>query len=580
MTWFFVPCLALSLCCATLPCAGYSPATAGPACGAGLPYVEYEAEDAATNGSLLGPSTTMAMNGGTLDDEIAAESSGRQAVKLSARGQYLRFTARRRCNSIVLRYVIPDSPSGGGMDASLSCWVKGSFNQELKLSSKVGWCYGANLDYLRTAGINVPGYGKNPASGGPFHLYDETHALLGRQVPAGSTITLKVGPHDGAAWYVVDLVDLEEVAPPRTMPSGFVSITTCGAVAGGSDCSAAIQACVNSHRRVWIPGGNFASLSAAIRVPAGTEMRGAGMWYSELSGYYATLELNGDKEVFSDFMLDGATTNRDEWVGDNGFNGKCGVGSSLSDLWIEHEKCGYWAGNGSGPTINGLLIRACRIRDTYADGVNLNQGASHSTVTECNFRNTGDDAIASWSQLGFPPNTGNTFSHNTIQCPWRANGVALYGGTEARILGNAISDTLNYPGIFVDQGFKSNPFGGGTEITDNVLSRCGGEFYGRGYGALTFCGKQGALAGSFKVSRLRILDPVYAGIEIRGPYGAGGESFDQVRISHPGTVGVLVQLSTTGSASFSHTVVTPADAVGLKNLSSGFVVSQGAGNRW
>jgi hypothetical protein len=119
MTRFFVPSLAFSLCCATLPCAGYSTASAAwPACGARLPYVEYEAEDAATNGSLLGPSTTMAMNGGTLDDEIAAESSGRKAVKLSARGQYVRFTTRRRCNSIVLRYVIPDSPSGGGLDAT------------------------------------------------------------------------------------------------------------------------------------------------------------------------------------------------------------------------------------------------------------------------------------------------------------------------------------------------------------------------------------------------------------------------------------------------------------------------------
>src|ERR1700677_2616408 len=244
MTLFFALCLALSLCCGSLHSAEHSIA-GGPVCGARLPYVEYEAEDAATNGSLIGPSTTMAMNGGTLDDEIAAESSGRRAVKLSARGQYLRFTTRRRCNSIVLRYVIPDGPAGGGMDATLSCWVKGAFNQELKLSSKVGWCYGSNLDYLRTAGINVPGYGKNPAAGGAFHLYDETHALLGRQVPAGSTITLKVGPHDGAALYVVDLVDLEEVAPPSAMPSGFVSITACGAVAGGPDCSAAIQACVN-----------------------------------------------------------------------------------------------------------------------------------------------------------------------------------------------------------------------------------------------------------------------------------------------------------------------------------------------
>jgi hypothetical protein len=45
-----------------------------------LPYDEYEAEDATTNGRVIGPSRTFG--------EVAAEASGRRAVRLDATGQY------------------------------------------------------------------------------------------------------------------------------------------------------------------------------------------------------------------------------------------------------------------------------------------------------------------------------------------------------------------------------------------------------------------------------------------------------------------------------------------------------------
>jgi len=61
--------------------------------GASVPFIEYEAEDAATNGSVL------AMNraAGTL----AGEASGRRAVTLSGQGQFVEFTLTAQANASI-----------------------------------------------------------------------------------------------------------------------------------------------------------------------------------------------------------------------------------------------------------------------------------------------------------------------------------------------------------------------------------------------------------------------------------------------------------------------------------------------
>src|SRR3984893_3295550 len=79
--------------------------------GAQLGIVEQEAENAATNGTIL-PFDTSAYT-------LAGEASGRQAVKL-APGQYVAFTLPQPANAITTRYSIPDAPPGGGIDAPLS----------------------------------------------------------------------------------------------------------------------------------------------------------------------------------------------------------------------------------------------------------------------------------------------------------------------------------------------------------------------------------------------------------------------------------------------------------------------------
>lgn len=84
--------------------------------GATVGFVEQEAESAATNGTVIGPSTTAYT--------LPAEASGRSAVNLTP-GQYVEFTLPRAANAITVRYSIPDAPTGGGITAPLAVSVNG-----------------------------------------------------------------------------------------------------------------------------------------------------------------------------------------------------------------------------------------------------------------------------------------------------------------------------------------------------------------------------------------------------------------------------------------------------------------------
>src|ERR1700736_585878 len=82
--------------------------------GAQLGIVEQEAENAATNGTIL-PYDTSAYT-------LSGEASGRRAVKL-APGQFVAFTLTQPANAMAIRYALPDAPTGGGIDAPLNVSV-------------------------------------------------------------------------------------------------------------------------------------------------------------------------------------------------------------------------------------------------------------------------------------------------------------------------------------------------------------------------------------------------------------------------------------------------------------------------
>lgn len=527
--------------------------------GATVPWVEYEAEDGSTNGEILGPDRAF----GT----IASESSGRRAVRLDRVGEYLQFRAKEAANAIVVRFVIPDSEDGQGLEATISLYVDGVFRQKLHLTSRYAWSYGGE-EYT----YNVP------KAGGAHHFYDEARALVG-EIAAGARVKLQIDSDDRAEYYVIDLVDLEYVPPPLTKPEGYLSVVEdCGAIPDdGQDDGAAIQACIDRARAaqtgVWLPPGVFESLRQPFEV-AEVTVQGAGMWYSIVHGPFATFNCVGDRCRYRDFAILGETVGRDDRTSDNGFNGGAGSGSLLENIWVEHTKVGYWVG---GPT-NGLVIRNSRFRNLFADGVNFCNGTSNSIVENSHFRNTGDDALASWSPQGSGVNSGNVFRFNTVQIPWRANCFAIYGGRDNRIEDNLCYDVVTYPGILIAQHFNSNPFDGETVVQRNSLIRAGGSMFKLQHGALKVWASQGEIKG-LVIRDLWIESPTFGGIELEGSYPVH-VVIEGVEIRHPATWGIVLHSNLVGEALFSFVHVLDAGQGGLLDYTAQdhFRLLKGDGN--
>ncbi|MEI9960125.1 MAG: hypothetical protein WDM76_03030 [Limisphaerales bacterium] len=102
--------------------------------GADISWMTYEAENMTTTGVKLGPKYDSYL--------VETESSEQKCVRLATVGQYVEFTAKAAANAIVVRYSLPDSPSGGGIDSTLSLYVNGKLVKKLPITSKYSWLYG------------------------------------------------------------------------------------------------------------------------------------------------------------------------------------------------------------------------------------------------------------------------------------------------------------------------------------------------------------------------------------------------------------------------------------------------------
>src|SRR5690348_9464155 len=111
----------------------YAAATGGV--GATLPYVEVQAENSSTNGTIIGPTAAY----GTLADE----ASFRKAVTLQGTGKFVEFTTPITTNSIVFRYSIPDTGGGSVYTAPLSLYIGGTKQTNFTLTNAYSWYYGA-----------------------------------------------------------------------------------------------------------------------------------------------------------------------------------------------------------------------------------------------------------------------------------------------------------------------------------------------------------------------------------------------------------------------------------------------------
>ncbi len=424
--------------------------------GATVPWTTYEAENMTNTGTVLGPSY--------VGNDVMSESSGRQCVKLSVTNQYVQFVAQTNANAMVVRYSVPDTANGVGTNYTLSLYQNGVFVGKLPMTSMYSWQYGS---YSFT---------NPPSSGSPRNFYDEVRTN-GLSINPGDVIKLQKDTNDTAAFYDIDLVDLEIVPPMIGQPNGSVSVISSGAFGDGShDDTSAIQTCINNNSSVYLPPGNY-KVTGAINISSNRTVQGAGMWYTTLVGdptLYNTVSrrilLNGNvvngvggNIHLSDLAIVGKLTYRNDNESPNdGIGGAYGTGSTISHMWVEHTKTGAWILNS-----NGLVVDSCRFRNTIADGININVGVRSSTITNCTTRGTGDDCFAIWpttyTTQNYVPGL-NVITHCTGQTSYLANGGAIYGGVSNTIQDCLFQDIPYDCGILIATTFPvgANVFSGVT----------------------------------------------------------------------------------------------------------------------
>jgi hypothetical protein len=504
----------------------------GVTAGVGAPpdFVEYEAENGATNGRIVGPDRGFTT--------LASEASGRRAVVLEGQGDYVEFTLSAPANALTVRYALPDGPDGKPVDARLGVYAQNRRIGELTVTSRY-CCYYGRYPFT-----------KHPADGNGHHFFDHARILLGEVLPAGAVVRLTRDPRREAPWIAIDLVDLETVPAPRRRPSRSLSVVDFGADPYGElDSREAFARVIAeasvSRRPVWVPPGHF-RLDGHVQVDR-VEIAGAGPWYSVLQGegvgLYGRDAPNPSQAVdIHDLAIIGQVNERDDHKALAGIGGAMGGGSLIRNVFIQHVKVGLWL---DGP-FDGLIVRHVRVLDTTADGLNLHRGISHVIVEESFFRNNGDDGIASWAEK--LANHDIIIRHNTVVAPILANGVAIYGGHDIAVSDNLIADTLTEGGgLHLGNRFDAVPLSGKISLKGNMVVR-GGSIDPRlhmGIGAVWLFALDTPIKAQIDLRTTTLLDSSQEAVLLFGRR-IDGLVVNGLRVDRAG--GSLIELRADGSA--------------------------------
>jgi lysophospholipase L1-like esterase len=509
--------------------------------GASVPFITIEAESPLNR--IQG--NTVRMTGLPTKDDSSPEieASGRAFSQLTKVGDYLEVPNVPSANTIAIRHSIPDSPTGGGQTATLSLYVNGVFRQKLELSSKHNWLYGKK-------GGN--GQSQNPADGDPHVFWDESRYFINGELKQGDTLRLQKDNTDTAQFYHLDLVELEKALPPLNPPAAgtYLSVADFGAKGNDKeDDSEAIQKCIDAakatNKIVWMPAGTYYQTNRFTL--DGVTLQGAGMWHTQLIG---TKEGEKGGATFGFTLTGSGTTVRDLFmdcdfqvqrsrVGGRPFTG-APTDWKIENLWITHSQTGMWLRAKNG------VVRGCRIRFTYADGINLNNGSTNNLIEQNHIRGLGDDGIALLSELEFkhPPSSNNTVRFNTVSSIWWGHNFDLAGGAGNLIEDNVFVDnakmgclTINLP-----TPFPMHP------VTDaifqrNLIIRGGGNSDNQRRGAVWM------FPGSTSISNV-----IFRGIHLAGK-NAQEIRFERNVIDNPGQNAIFVQADVTGKVTLTDNTI-------------------------
>jgi hypothetical protein len=516
--------------------------------GASMPYSRYETDDATLGGGASLKSAP------TFDQALtASEASGQRYIALPSNGSNLQWTVRQGQGGagVTMRFTMPDSADGMGLNGSLDVYVNGTKVKTLSLTSYFSWQYFSG---------DMPG--DTPSAGRPLFRFDEVHWKLDTPLQPGDTIRIQKGNGDSLE-YGVDFIEIEPVPAAIARPANSVSVTEYGAVPndGQDDLAAfnsAVSAAVAAGKSLYIPEGTFHlgnmwQIGSVSNMINNITITGAGLWYTNLqftnpnsAGGGISLRISG-KLDFSNIYLNSNLRSR---YGQNaiykGFMDNFGTNSVIHDVWVEHFECGMWVGDyGHTPAIyaNGLLVENSRIRNNLADGINFSQGTSNSTVRNSSVRNNGDDALAVWTSdtNGAPAGVNNTFSYNTIENNWRAGGIAFFGGSGHKADHNYIIDTVGGSGIRMNTVFPGYHFLNNTGIvfsdTTIINSGTSQDLYNGERGAIDLEASNDAIR-NVTFTNIDIINTQRDAIQFG--YGGGFENivFNNITINGTGLDGV------------------------------------------
>ncbi len=441
-----------------------------------MPYHRYESETGNYGGGAI-----FYENPEFNENLIAAEASDQKYIGLPSNGAYVQWIVNHTAEGVTLRFTMPDGANGEGTRGALDIYINDNLIKTIDLTSYWAWQYFPNTEP------------QNNPSARPRMRFDEVHFLLDNVLSPGDV--LKIQKNNGDSFeYGIDFIEIEKVPVPIEKPSGYFSVTDYGAIPndGIDDLSAfhaALEAAGRTGTGVYIPSGQF-TLAQKLEIKQNNiGVIGAGMWYTEL--YFSTEAIFSggifarcSNVEISNLYLNTVNDQRflnGQYVTYKGFMGTYGTGSSIHDVWVTHFECGAWIAGYDAPypidVTQNLEFSHNRIRNNYADGINLCQGTSNTIVSQNNFRSNGDDAMAVWpnNALSAPIGVHNIFKYNTVENNYRAGGAAIFGGDRHEVHHCIIKDSHGGSGLRLTTDFPGYHFENTTQIKfyENTIIACG-----------------------------------------------------------------------------------------------------------
>lgn len=557
--------------------------------GANMPFtiLEAEASGNSTNGTKLAPNFT--------PGDFAGEASGRSAVYLDANGEYVEFTLTAPANAFVLRNAVAENTTG-----TISIYADGVDKGNFNVTSKFSYVYATPSTLGRL------GYDNSGSKA--YWLYEDSQLMLDKVYPAGTKIRIQKDAGD-VSWIYVDMIETENVAPPATNPdpSKYVEVSS----------SKSIEQALTEFRQdstkkgIFIPAGEWTISSKIFLYGRATEIIGAGPWYTKLVapkdqtntdvGFNISSAANGstikDLSAWGNYVyrVDGPG----KFIDGNGMQNV-----TIENIWAEHFICLYWGVNSSHNT-----FRNNRIKNMFADGINMTNGSSYNVIDNNYARATGDDAFALFSAIdaGGSYNVGNQYTNLTATNVRRAAAFAVYGG-QGNVFQNLYgADTLTYPGVTISSlsfGYNTLGFGDQDTVIDGVtLDRTGGDFWTsvgaddkindyQNFGAIWFYGGDRDFK-NIVVKNVDINNPVYFGLmfQSKSPENLPMQNIrlENITINNPTRYGIKLVVKAedgqgppVGSASFTNVKVNNPGITAIygESKSPNFTVNRVTGNNW